>query len=160
MLKFSLTINLSAFSIRFYASAILYCVSPTGECVLKFCPSINLSVLSKLSIMILPSQFNVTAISPEAIYRRKKTAAQAAVFRVGIDLSSRSVSRQVLSALVSLTSVFGMGTGGPSPLKTPTAFGTHQILQYSSLKVKAFLPRGRNFLPLLVHHQGLEPWTP
>ena len=123
MLKFSLTINLSAFSIRFYASAILYCVSPTGECVLKFCPSINLSVLSKLSIMILPSQFNVTAISPEAIYRRKKTAAQAAVFRVGIDLSSRSVSRQVLSALVSLTSVFGMGTGGPSPLKTPTIRG-------------------------------------
>ena len=53
-------------------------------------------------------------------YIRKKTAADAAVFCVGIDLSSRSVSRQVLSALVSLTSVFGMGTGGPSPLKTPT----------------------------------------
>ena len=33
---------------------------------------------------------------------------------VGTDLSSRSVSRQVFSALVSLTSVFGMGTGGPS----------------------------------------------
>ena len=45
-----------------------------------------------------------------------------AVFCVGIDLSSRSVSRQVLSALVSLTSVFGMGTGGPSPLKTPTIY--------------------------------------
>ena len=30
----------------------------------------------------------------------------------GNDLSSRSVSRQVLSARVSLTSVFGMGTGG------------------------------------------------
>ena len=42
---------------------------------------------------------------------------------VGIDLSSRAVSSQVLSALVSLTAVFGMGTGGPSPLKTPT-FGT------------------------------------
>ena len=39
---------------------------------------------------------------------------------VGIDLSSQSVSRQVLSALMSLTSVFGMGTGGPSSLKTPT----------------------------------------
>ena len=39
---------------------------------------------------------------------------------VGVDLSSRSVTRQVLSAQVSLTSVFGMGTGGPSPLKTPT----------------------------------------
>ena len=41
---------------------------------------------------------------------------------VGVDLSFQSVSRQVLSALVSLTSVFGMGTGGPSPLKTPTIF--------------------------------------
>ena len=39
---------------------------------------------------------------------------------VGIELSSRSVSRQVLSPLQSLTSVFGMGTGGPSALKTPT----------------------------------------
>ena len=50
----------------------------------------------------------------------KDRSQMTAVFRVGIDLSSRSVSRQVLSALVSLTSVFGMGTGGPSPLKTPT----------------------------------------
>ena len=39
---------------------------------------------------------------------------------VGNDLSSRPVSRQVLSALQSLTSVFGMGTGGPSALETLT----------------------------------------
>ena len=39
---------------------------------------------------------------------------------VGVDLFSRLVAKQVSSALVSLTSVFGMGTGGPSPLKTPT----------------------------------------
>ena len=45
---------------------------------------------------------------------------------VGIDLSSRSVARQVFSALMSLTSVFGMGTGGPSSLKTPTiSFSLH-----------------------------------
>ena len=37
----------------------------------------------------------------------------------GIDLSSRAVSSQVLLAQVSLTSVFGMGTGGTSPLQTP-----------------------------------------
>ena len=42
------------------------------------------------------------------------------LFCVGIELSSRSVSRQVLLPLQSLTSVFGMGTGGPSALKTPT----------------------------------------
>ena len=41
-------------------------------------------------------------------------------FCVGIDLFSRAVSSQVSSALQSLTSVFGMGTGGPSALKTPT----------------------------------------
>ena len=59
----------------------------------------------------------------------KDRSQMTAVFRVGIDLSSRSVSRQVLSALVSLTSVFGMGTGGPSPLKTPTMVNdSRQIL--------------------------------
>ena len=39
---------------------------------------------------------------------------------VGIDLSYRSVSRQVFSAQQSLTSVFGMGTGGPSALEALT----------------------------------------
>ena len=37
-------------------------------------------------------------------------------------LFSRFVSKQVSSAQVSLTSVFGMGTGGPSLQSTPTAF--------------------------------------
>ena len=41
---------------------------------------------------------------------------------VGIELSSRAVSREVLSPLQSLTSVFGMGTGGPSAFVTPTVF--------------------------------------
>ena len=39
---------------------------------------------------------------------------------VSNELSFRSVSRQVLSPLQSLTSVFGMGTGGPSALKSLT----------------------------------------
>ena len=39
---------------------------------------------------------------------------------VGVYLFSRAVASQVFSARVSLTSVFGMGTGGPSPLRTPT----------------------------------------
>ena len=39
---------------------------------------------------------------------------------VSNELSSRSVSRQVFSPQQSLTSVFGMGTGGPSALKAPT----------------------------------------
>ena len=41
---------------------------------------------------------------------------------VSIELSSRTVSRKVFSPLQSLTSVFGMGTGGPSAFVTPTIF--------------------------------------
>ena len=39
---------------------------------------------------------------------------------VGTDLSSQAVTHQVFSARMSLTSVFGMGTGGPSSLLVPT----------------------------------------
>ena len=39
---------------------------------------------------------------------------------VGISLFSRAVTSQVFSAPLSLTSVFGMGTGGPSASSTPT----------------------------------------
>ena len=39
---------------------------------------------------------------------------------VSIELSSRTVARKVLSPLQSLTSVFGMGTGGPSAFVTLT----------------------------------------
>ena len=39
---------------------------------------------------------------------------------VGIALSSQAVTRQVFSTLMSLTSVFGMGTGGSSSPVTPT----------------------------------------
>ena len=49
-------------------------------------------------------------------YNGNKKAKQKYLLRlsVGVDLSSRHVAMQVLSALVSLTAVFGMGTGGPS----------------------------------------------
>ena len=39
---------------------------------------------------------------------------------VGIELFSRAASSKVFSPLQSLTSVFGMGTGGPSAFVTPT----------------------------------------
>ena len=39
---------------------------------------------------------------------------------VGVDLFSRAAARQVSSARMSLTTVFGMGTGGPSSSLTPT----------------------------------------
>ena len=39
---------------------------------------------------------------------------QSAFIDVSVDLFSRAAARQVFSALKSLTTVFGMGTGGPS----------------------------------------------
>ena len=53
-------------------------------------------------------------------YVKKNRANPDSVFYVGTDLSFQSVARQVFSAPMSLTSVFGMGTGGPSSLKAPT----------------------------------------
>ena len=41
---------------------------------------------------------------------------------VSIELSSRAVARKVFSPLQSLTSVFGMGTGGPSAFVTLTFY--------------------------------------
>ena len=41
---------------------------------------------------------------------------------VSVELSSRTVARKVFSPLQSLTSVFGMGTGGPSAFVTLTIF--------------------------------------
>ena len=49
-------------------------------------------------------------------------------------LFSRSVSRQVSSAQVSLTSVFGMGTGGPSPQSTPTYFSLEKKSKQKKLQ--------------------------
>ena len=66
---------------------------------------------------------------------------------VSIELSSRAVARKVFSPLQSLTSVFGMGTGGPS------AFVTLTILTYlkehfpCSLKIEQQIP----FSLYLVH---------
>ena len=56
-------------------------------------------------------------------------------------LSSRAVTRKVLSAHMSLTSVFGMGTGGPSWQST-------QTIQFYIIARK---------LRYLVTHTGFEP---
>ena len=49
-------------------------------------------------------------------------------------LSSRQVTLQVLSAQMSLTSVFGMGTGGPSSQSIPTILdGCYTIIYVKTL---------------------------
>ena len=59
---------------------------------------------------------------------------------VSNELSSRSVSRQVLLPLQSLTSVFGMGTGGPSALKSLTK-SVGSELSSRSVSRQVFLPQ-------------------
>ena len=51
-------------------------------------------------------------------------------------LFSRAVASQVSLAQMSLTSVFGMGTGGPSSQSTPTAFvfRVQEIYYHTSFK--------------------------
>ena len=44
----------------------------------------------------------------------KKTLERVSFFNVGVDLFSQEAALQLFSARVSLTTVFGMGTGGPS----------------------------------------------
>ena len=50
--------------------------------------------------------------------------------RVSIELSSRTVARKVFSPLQSLTSVFGMGTGGPSAFVTLTILSKSLFTEY------------------------------
>ena len=60
-------------------------------------------------------------------------------------LSSRQVTLQVLSAQMSLTSVFGMGTGGPSSQSLPTRLDGFEAIVY----VKSFSALNSFILPLL-----------
>ena len=71
-----------------------------------------------------------------AYFRRSKIKLRDTLFLciplcVGYDLFFRAVSSQVFSALQSLTSVFGMGTGGPFALKTLTDCSLRGLYQLS-----------------------------
>ena len=76
----------------------------------------------------------------------------------GADLSSRDPAVQVLWALMSLTSVFGMGTGVSSPSLAPahlysTPFGLYYLGYLFSYP-------GFLFLLLVVTRMGIEPMLP
>ena len=65
--------------------------------------------------------------TPKGLGTKMPPRFREAALCVGLDLSSRTVSGEVLSALQSLTSVFGMGTGGPSAFERPTLFSSLSI---------------------------------
>ena len=70
----------------------------------------------------------------------------------GTDLFSQAVSRQVSSARTSLTSVFGMGTGGTSSSLAPVL-----VPRLSTAAI--YLKLSRAFI-LLVTRGGIEPPLP
>ena len=66
--------------------------------------------------------FPCPAPTANAPARRKKSSDLSIGASCWRYLSFRAVTRKVLSAQMSLTSVFGMGTGVPSPQSTPTIY--------------------------------------
>ena len=70
--------------------------------------------------IVLASQQSSGLLQPELIENKKRVKLRLDSSLCWRYLSSRAVARQVLSAQMSLTSVFGMGTGGPSLQSTPT----------------------------------------
>ncbi len=70
---------------------------------------------------LLAGHGNLTVQTPSIRCRKEKTHSIECVFllETGIYISSQAVSSQVLSAQLSLTSVFGMRTGGTSASLTP-----------------------------------------
>ena len=116
---------------------------------------------------------------PVACFRQKKAPTFRSRLLCWRYLSSRAVARQVLSAQMSLTSVFGMGTGGPSLQSIPTHMDGFEPIFYLHTPSGVFAAvkfgdpyrirtdvngvRGRCLNHLtngpLVHLQGLEPGT-
>ena len=87
----------------------LISLSATEEISLFVKNGITLSVLHALIC------YHLSFIVSSSTKKKTGTAIAVPVSLCQHYLSSRSVSRQVFSAEASLTSVFGMGTGGPSP---------------------------------------------
>ena len=84
------------------------------------------------------------------------------LYYVSADLFSRLVSKQVFSALQSLTSVFGMGTGGPSALEVLTmGYFKFKIQLTLSSKSSTLHSHNPNWFGAfaVVHLQGFEPGT-
>ena len=75
-------------------------------------------VLSQLSY----TPINLMVVVVFSVFRLGRVDCSTLLAYVSIGLSSRTASREVLSPLQSLTSVFGMGTGGPSAFMTLTLF--------------------------------------
>ena len=93
-----------------------------------------------MQCIVMPSQHSGGVLQASA-----STESKTAFFRMQSllcwhYLSSRQVTLQVLSTRMSLTSVFGMGTGGPSPQSIPTMWMgvTHLCICQSAPRSNSF----------------------
>ena len=81
----------------------------------------------------------------------------------GSHLSSRAVSSQVLWAEASLTSVFGMGTGGPPASSTPTIIrqlsNCFAIIAFCFLNCNPFLKNFSYFFKTLENPQYIRVFS-
>ena len=74
-------------------------------------------------------------------YNKKSDLKQVALKNVGTALFSRAVTRQVFSTLMSLTTVFGMGTGGSSSLLALTIKRkTTRLSDFSKVLAPLYFP--------------------
>ena len=92
----------------------------------------------------------------KAFVQRKPPRESEAVSLCWHYLSFRQVTLQVLSARTSLTSVFGMGTGGPSSQSIPTHVGcTRQLLCQKPELLTSGAPSGTRTRDPLIKSQLL-----
>ena len=94
-------------------------------------------------------QFMYSVVMVCSDFGKRKSTTETVMLHVGAYLFSRAVASQVSSARQSLTSVFGMGTGGPSALITPTR--SIQSFDCTDIVSRTF--------DSAMHLQGFEPGT-
>ena len=83
-------------------------------------PKQNTPAVMPYTLRVITYALRRLHTNPSDWITKKERSKNFVLFCVGTALFSRAASSQVFSALVSLTSVFGMGTGGPSPPLAPT----------------------------------------
>lgn len=102
------------------------------------CLSIHVPGALHTGSVSIPYLRHLSAKTPPRRNERPSAHRAEGLFGVGIYLLSRAASSQVSSTRVSLTAVFGMGTGVPSPSSTPTICGSPPPI--SSLALRKVIP--------------------
>ena len=112
---------------------------PRSRCSLAM-TGVLLAVRCGIKNVGLSRHLNYSLFIIHYSFTKKSPSVRMRIFLCWRYLFSRPVTRQVSSAKVCLTSVFGMGTGGPTPQSTPTIYCSEvpnsYIVQHRSSLVK------------------------